>query len=199
MVMAKPLRTIQVTGPWNRLHRAEADLLAGLLTAAERGALNRRLGLPPERTPVWVPSSSGAEGSRCAGPHGPGALYLGNDLATCIREVAHHHARHCAASVGTPPGTRAVLRHLVFQVDAELADAAADRGGGLHQPDDYGPSWAYGRRVHAAKLAGIQYRSVRNRGGRCLAIFRRQAVSFLRVEFGAVVLEWDGVASHRVA
>lgn len=197
--MEKPLRTLRMTGSWNRLHRAEADVLAGLLTAAEREAVNRRLGLPSARTPEWIPPSSGAEGGRFAAPHGPGALYLGSDLTTCIREVAYHHARHCAASVGTPPGTRAVLRHLVFQVKAILADAAADRSGDLHRPGDYGPSWAYGLRVHAANLAGVHYRSVRNRGGRCLALFKGQAVTFLRAELGAVVLEWDGLASHRIA
>lgn len=197
--MGKPLRILRVTGPWDRLHRAEADLLASLLTAAEREALDRRLGRPPARTPAWVPPSSGARGGRFAAPHGPGALYLGNDLATCIQEVIHHHSRHCAASVGTPPGTRAVLRHLLFQVDADLADASRDRGGGLHEPDAYGPSWAYGRTVLEADGAGIHYRSVRKRGGRCLALFKPQAFTFLRVEFGAVVLEWDGRASHRIA
>ena len=195
----RALRLIRVTEPWHRLQRAETDLLAGLLTLAERQAVNRRLGLPKAPAPAWVPLSTGSQGSRFAGPNGPGALFLGNDLDTCVQEVAHHHARHCAASVGTPPGARAVLRHLLFQVDADLADATGDRTGGLHHREEYGPSWSYGARVRAAGLAGIHYRSVRKRGGRCLAIFQNKAVAFLQVAFGAVLLDWDGAASHRIA
>jgi hypothetical protein len=199
MVREKPLPAIQVLGPWDRLHRAESDVLAGLLTAAERDAVNRRLGLASVLSPAWVPPSSGPEGGRFVGPRGPGALYLGNNLETCIQEIAYHHAGHCKASTGTPPGTRAVLRHLVFQVDADFADATADRNGGLHKAGDYGPSWAFGRRVLTAELAGVHYRSVRSKGGHCLAVLKNQAITFLRVEFGAVVLEWDGFASHRIA
>ena len=195
----RALAKLRVTGPWTRLHRAEADLLAALLTGAEREALNRRLGLPPAPAPVWVPASSGPAGGRFAAPQGPGALYLGDDLATCVAEVAHHHALQCAASLGTPPGARAVLRHVVFQVDAELADASGERRGGLHHPTDYAPSWAFGERARAAGRAGVHYRSVRRTGGRCLAVFDNRAATFLRVEFGAVVLEWDGGGSHRIA
>ena len=196
---APTLRTVQVDAPWERLHRAEADILAGLLAPAERQAVHRRLGLPPPPGPAWVPASAGAAGSRFAAPLGPGALYLASNLATCIQEVAHHHARQCAASLGTPPGTRAVLRHLVFQMAGTLADASRDRTGGLHHPSEYGPSWAFGSRARAAGLAGVQYRSVRSKDGRCLAVFENRALAFLRVDFGAVVLAWDGVTSHRIA
>ena len=198
--MSSALRTLGVIGPWERLHRAESNTLASLLTASEREAVHRRLGLPASPAqPAWVPASAGERGGRFAEPHGPGALYLGNDLATCMQEVAHHHALNCAASVGTPPGARAVFQHLRFQVSATLADAAALRGGGLHDPSNYAPSWSFGRLARAAGLAGVHYRSVRRRGGRCLALFENRAARFLRVEFGAVVLEWDGRGSRRVA
>lgn len=193
------LRVLQVAGPWARLHRAESDILAGLLSAAERAAVNRRLGLPAGTAPPWVPADAGDAGGRFAEPHGPGALYLGRDLATCLAEVTHHHTLRCLASVGTPPGARAVFRHLVFQVDGAMADAAAERRAGLHDPAGYGPSWGYGRLVRTAGLDGVHYRSVRLRGGRCLAVFHDDAARFSHVAFGAVVLEWDGAASGRIA
>lgn len=172
-----------------------------LLTAAEREAVQRRLGLPIHTAdrPAWVPPAAGDEGGRFLAPHGPGALYLGESLATCIEEVAYHHGRHCAASLGTPSGTRAVFRHLVFRVAGRFADASRDRRLGLHLPADYAPSWAYGSRIRGLGLAGVHYRSVRRRGGRCLAVFDGRWVALLRAEMGAVVLEWDGTASHRIA
>ncbi|WP_005033292.1 RES family NAD+ phosphorylase [Holophaga foetida] len=192
------LRTLTVMGPWVRLHRAESDVLAALLSAEERDAVNRRLGRPTSKVPAWLPPSMGDQGGRFAEPHGPGALYLGNTLETCVAEVIHHHGLHCMASVGTPPGTRAVLRHLLFQVAGDFADASLDRRGGLHNPEDYAASWGFGRKVRQAGLPGVHYRSVRKRGGRCLAVFNGQVARFLRHELGAVILEWDGMRSRRI-
>jgi hypothetical protein len=194
-----PLRVIRILGPWSRLHRAESDILASLLSADERAAVNRRLGLPAPGTRAWVPIDAGDTGGRFAEPHGPGALYLGRDLATCLAELAHHHALRCAASIGTPPGARAVFRHLLFQVSGPMADAAAERRAGLHDPSGYGPSWGYARLARTAGLDGVHYRSVRKRGGRCLAVFHNRAARFSHVEYGAVVLEWDGTVARRIA
>lgn len=194
------IQALRVHGQWKRLHRAESKVLAGLLTVAELDAVNRRLGVPARSASrAWVPGQAGEIGGRFAEPHGHGALYLGNDFATCLKEAAHHHAVNCAASVGTPAGTQAVFRHLIFQVSGTFADASLVRGGGLHDPVDYAPSWSYGRRARAAGLEGVHFRSVRRRGGRCLAVFTNRAARFLRVEDGAVVLEWDGTTSRRIA
>ena len=194
------IQSLRVHGEWERLHRAESKVLTGLLTAAELDVVNRRLGVPVRSaSPVWVPDKAGEIGGRFAEPHGPGALYLGNDLATCLKEVAHHHAVNCAASVGTPAGTQAIFRHLIFQVSGTFADASVVRGGGLHDPLDYSSSWSYGRRARAAGLEGVHFRSVRRRGGRCLAVFENRTTRFLRFEYGAVVLEWDGTTSQRIA
>ena len=197
--MAPTLPSLAVMGPWSRLHRAESEILAALLTGAEREAVNRRLGRLIGQAPSWVPTTAPEGGGRFTEPLGPGALYLGNTLETCVAELAYHHGLLCAASVGTPPGTRAVFRHLVFQVAGDFADASLDRKHGLHNPSDYSASWAFGRRARATGFPGIHYRSVRKRGGRCLGVFEQTAVRFLRFELGAVILEWDGQASRRMA
>ena len=196
------LRTVLIEGAWERLHRAESNVLANLLSASEQDAVNRRLGIPLG-APTWIPVSAGEFGGRFAEPHGPGALYLGNDISTCVKEIEHHHSLACAASTGTPPGTRAVFRHLVFRVSgtasvAVIVSTLAERGG-LHDPSNYAPSWSYGRQVRASSLPGVYYRSVRQRGGRCLALLANNAVRFLHVVFGAVVLQWDGAVSRRIA
>ncbi|HLO65634.1 MAG TPA: RES family NAD+ phosphorylase [Holophaga sp.] len=195
----KPLPGLQVTGPWTRLHRSEASPLAAFLTEAEREAVARRTAGARGPAPLWVPPTSGAWGGRFTPPQGPGSLYLASDLATCLDEVAHHHARACQASLGTPPGARATFRPLRFEVEGRFADASADRRKRLHAPEDYGPSWAYGLRARADGWDGVHYRSVRHRGGWCLAVYREQAVHFLEGTWGAVILEWDGVRSVRIA
>lgn len=192
------IATIQTTDDtWHRLHRADSGVLAALLLSpAEAGAVARRLGSIVSKPP-WVPPTAGP-GGRFAEPHGPGVLYLGLDLDTCLAEILYHHARICAASVGTPPGTQGVFRHLVFAVSGTFADVTKGHVP-LHDPVSYTASWAYSRCIRAACLDGVHYRSVRKRGGRCLGVFVSPAATFSRVEFGAVVLEWDGSASRRIA
>ena len=92
-----------------------------------------------------------------------------------------------------------MFRHLVFRVAGRFADASRDRRLGLHLPADYAPSWDYGRRVRELGLAGVHYRSVRRRGGRCLAVYDGRRVALLKAEMGAVILEWNGTASIRIA
>ena len=53
--------------------------------------------------------------------------------------------------------------------------------------------------ARAASLDGVHHRSERRRGGRCLAVFQAGAAAFSHMEFGAVVLEWDGTVSRRIA
>lgn len=190
---------LRVSGSWSRLHRAESEALAALLSAEEREAVRRRLGLAPggEPGPAWIPPTAGPQGARFSPPQGPGALYLADDLATCVAEVAHHHARLCRASLGTPPGTRAVFRHLRFQVAGAFADATGDPA--LRDPGDYGPSWAFGARARSGGLDGVHYGSARREDARCLAVFQARAVRYRRTEAGAVLLEWDGTTSRRIA
>jgi RES domain-containing protein len=189
------LATLRVSGTWSRLHRAESEVLAALLDAEERAAVARRLGYRSD--PAWIPPTTGPQGARFSPPLGPGALYLADGLDTCVAEVAHHHARMCAASRGTPPGTRALFRHLRFGVSGLFADATPDPA--LRDPGDYGPSWAFGARARQEGLDGVHYPSARREEARCLAVFRAGSARLRRTEAGAILLEWDGARSRRIA
>jgi hypothetical protein len=119
---------------------------------------------------------------------------LGDALRTCTAEVAHHHGQLCLESTGTPVGTRATFRHLVFQVDGTLAEVRATAKAALEAADD-APSWAVGGDARAAGMDGVRYPSVRLARGRCLAVFEDRALRFDHVEVGLIVLEWDGARS----
>ncbi len=199
---ARPLQVIQLDGVWHRLHRADSSALTALLGAEEMAAVRRRLQrqfpMASGDQMAWIPLSSGPTGGRFAVPNSLGALYLGDELPTCAAEVEFHHARICRES-GAPAGARATFRHLVFQIEGRFADASAERIKGLHSPTDYAPSWVYGLNARLAALDGVHYRSVRRKGGSCAAAFQESALHFIRVEFGAVLLEWDGEQSRRIA
>jgi RES domain-containing protein len=192
------IHAIPISGAWSRLHNANASVLDALLTAGEADAVARRLGLAGPKAPIWIPGTAGPHGGRFAPPDGHGALYLGNDLSTCLAEVIHHHDLFCSSTPGTARGMHSSFRHLVFQVKGTMADASR-HGTALRHPTDYAPSWDFGRRVRAARLDGVRYPSVRMAGGACLAVFQNHAVRFDRVDLGAVILEWDGAKSVRIA
>jgi hypothetical protein len=191
------LHSLRVSGFWARLHNANSSVLDSLLTGAEVAAIARRLGRPIPVTPDWVPADSGEAGGRFAQPRHAGALYLGNDLETCVAEIIHHHSILCADSDTTPVGMHSTYRHLVFRIAGTMAEATR-HGRLLLNPSDYAASWNFGRRVRKAQLDGVNYLSVRAPGGTCLAIFENRAVQFHHVEFGAVLLEWDGSRSRRI-
>ena len=194
--MTARLAAIQIATHWHRLRRAEASNLAAFLSPPEATAVARRLGSIIATHP-WIPPNAGP-GGRFAEPHGSGVLCLVHDLDTCVADIIHHHTRIWAASIGTPPGARGTFRHLIFTVNGTFVDITKGHTP-LYDSVSHAASWAYARNVRAACLDGVHYRSIRRRGGRCLGVFTNPAATFSRVEFGAVVLEWDGSASRRIA
>ena len=198
----KQIHPCKVNGPWERLHRGESGVLAALLNASEaeavRGRLGQRFSAAPA-FPIWMPRTSGPEGARFGPPNTAGVLFLGDGIETCLAEVTHHFGRLCSASQGTPPGTRGIFRRVRFAVTGDFADTTSKAPARVHSKTDYSASWGFARQVRAANLAGVRFLSARRRGGVCLAVFDHVMVEFKRVEFGAVVLEWDGARVQRIA
>lgn len=193
---------VKLEGPWERLHRGESGVLAALLNSSEAEAVRQRLAQrfsTASALPAWMPGTSGPEGARFAPPNTAGVLFLGDGIETCLAEVAYHFGRLCAASLGTPPGTRGTFRRLRFVVNGTFADTTGKAPAGVHSRVDYSASWGFARQARVANLAGVHYRSARRRGGVCLAVFDHRTVEFKNVEFGAVVMEWDGSAVQRIA
>ena len=120
-----------------------------------------------------------------------GVFYAARDRATAVAETRHHHGRFLAA-------TRQAALHLPMRlysvvIDARLHDLRPDGAvdPGVHDPDSYGLSQALGAGLQRAGSAGVVYRSVRQRRGYCVGLFKpRSASACLHAAY--LLYAWDG-------
>ena len=119
-----------------------------------------------------------------------GAWYASRTLETALTESIYHRSREIAETGGYE--TRMQLRVYLADFSARFHDVRAMRGGSaFHDPDDYDASQRLGRSLLEAGSNGIVYRSVRHRGGECLACFRPRLVKNVRVS-GHYEYRWEG-------
>ncbi len=120
-----------------------------------------------------------AAGGRFNGPD-RGAWYAGLDLDTAHAEVVYHRTKELA-EVGVFE-TRVQSRLYLADFDATFhnlrPDTPANRP--YHDPDSYVASQAIAKELMEAGSNGVLYRSVRKRGGKCVACFRPQLVANVR-------------------
>jgi hypothetical protein len=107
-----------------------------------------------------------------------GAWYAAFALATVHAEVMHHRTNELA-EVGVFE-TRVVMRQYLADFDAAFHDVRGRGFAALHDPDDYAAPQALARELRAGGSNGIVYRSVRHKGGACLACFRPPLVRNVR-------------------
>ncbi len=109
-----------------------------------------------------------------------GAWYAARALETAHAEVVYHRTKELE-EIG--------VFETFVQVRAYVADFAAEfhdiRGANpefrpLYSPTSYTASQKFGQRLLAAGSNGVVYRSVRHKGGECLACFRPKQVKNVR-------------------
>lgn len=131
-----------------------------------------------------------AEGSRFS-DGGYGVYYAAQALDTAIAEVSHHRAVFLART--REPAIDVDMRVITANLDAPLHDLRelGKAGAALLDPDRYGAPQALGRRLREGGSWGVQFPSVRHRGGLCVGVFRPKALRNARA--GAhLALHWDG-------
>ncbi|MGH7122205.1 MAG: RES family NAD+ phosphorylase, partial [Acetobacteraceae bacterium] len=126
-----------------------------------------------------------------------GAYYAGSDLATAVAETSYHFGGF-AADAGDGPRYED-MRVLVGRIDASLHDLRtldpAERRP-LLDPDDYHASQAFAAELRETGSTGVHYPSVRQPGGRCVAVFRPSAVG-IPVQAKHLQFHWDGTRVRR--
>jgi hypothetical protein len=121
-----------------------------------------------------------------------GAFYGGESLNTAIAETMHHTLQTLRDS-NAPPQT--LPPRLVLHVDvvaSNVVDARSARYPRLYDADSYGESQLFGTLVHQRGDEGIVYRSVRRRGGECVAIYQPTALRGCRDAHELVYRYADG-------
>lgn len=104
-----------------------------------------------------------------------GVYYAARALITSVRETAYHFGRFLHAT-REPAGTTLEMRTLFSEhVDARFADLRLGYPA-EHDPDDYSAAQARGAAIRKTGTLGIVYRSVRDPGGICLAVFKPKAI-----------------------
>ena len=124
-----------------------------------------------------------------------GVYYAARSLETAVRETAFHRARFLAAT--NEPACEIDMRAYVGRPAKPFTDVRGRAYEHLHHPDDYAPSQAFAKTRHERGDWGLVYRSVRHRGGECIAAFKPQAVT-IPVAGAALAYVWDGEGIGKV-
>jgi hypothetical protein len=119
-----------------------------------------------------------------------GAWYAARSIDTALTESIYHRARELAEVGGYE--TRVQMRVYVADFAARFHDIRAVRmTSPLYHPADYGNSQRFAHGLLEAGSNGVVYRSVRHKGGECLACFRPALVKNVRVG-GHYEFRWEG-------
>ncbi len=122
-----------------------------------------------------------------------GVLYLADSMETAIREVSYHQNRYLSGVEGLKYD-RLVFRGLRCAFGSCLSDATGlDEDDPIYAPDDYSHSRALGLSLRKRGGEGLKYRSVRNAGALCWALFTPKGVRRV-VQAAHYEFIWDGEA-----
>jgi hypothetical protein len=99
-----------------------------------------------------------------------GVVYVGDSVDVALAETIHHHERFMAAT-GEPEGWTSQFREIVLDVDGALDSLDPETDAALLAPDTYAAGQAVAARLRREGSDGIHYPSVRQLGGRCVALF----------------------------
>jgi hypothetical protein len=174
------------------------DVLEGLTSNLRRYEAGELLVVPPGEesegagascvmAPFVDPSPGGGRFTR----EGEGAYYTSLRLGTSVAETSYHRAGFMAATSQPPMGLE--MQVLEAELEAYLMDVrdAGDTHPELYDSDDYSAAQSLGSRARAAGSDGIAYRSVREPGGECAALFRPRRIRECRPTKWLVYV-WDG-------
>jgi hypothetical protein len=127
-----------------------------------------------------------------------GVYYAANSVETAIRETIFHRERFYQASNEAPCSIS--MREYITQVIQPLVELNP-----LHHPECFNPepdcyevSQEIAFDLKTKKEWGIYYPSVRDKGGKCVAIFRPKALKYPVLQGAHYKYLWDGSSIYDV-
>ncbi len=126
-----------------------------------------------------------------------GIYYAACELETAIHETVFHRERFLGATQQAPCEVEMrVHKGTVLKPMIDVCSAGYTQ---LLNPDpnQYTASQQFGKTIRATGAWGILYPSVRNHGGKCIAVFRPPAVS-MPVQSKLLAYHWNGKRISKV-
>lgn len=126
-----------------------------------------------------------------------GAFYCARSIDTAIAETRYHREQFLTAT--SEPAQTVDMRVYAVELDASLHDIRDRQQDlpGAYDPDSYGASQDFARKLRAEGADGIAYSSVRYDGGECAAVFRPRLLRNCRQERHLAYV-WDGEAISEI-
>jgi hypothetical protein len=122
-----------------------------------------------------------------------GVYYAGRSEETAIRETVHQ--RELIARDAHLDAGQFEMRVWLGQIQRPLHDITGPEYDELHddapRPEDHPKAQAFAKQLRADAAWGLYYRSVRHKGGECIAAFRPPTVS-LPTQGALLVYVWNG-------
>lgn len=117
-----------------------------------------------------------------------GVYYGANGLKTAFAETIYHREKFLSAT--KEPDTDITLRDYINKIVVDLHDITDSSFDVLHT-EDYTVSQAFAKKMRAKNSNGLLYNSVRNTGGKCIAIFKPKALT-IPIQGGHYTYKWCG-------
>lgn len=117
-----------------------------------------------------------------------GVYYAALDLDTAIAESTYSRARFMTATNEKPQIL--TMRCYRCLVNASLVDVRADND--AHDPNNFRYAQALGAECKKNNEMGVLYRSVRYKGGECIAALRPKAMTPPAIQMAHYQFNWDG-------
>lgn len=117
-----------------------------------------------------------------------GVYYGARDLNTAFAETIYHREKFLAAT--NEPDTELTMRCYINKVALALHDVRGAEFEYLYA-DDYTASQKFAKTVRANGSNGLLYKSVRDKGGECVAAFKPKAVT-IPIRGGHYKYIWSG-------
>lgn len=134
---------------------------------------------------------SSLRNNRFNGVGDPGVYYAGTTLPAAIEEIRYHLEN----DPGIPFDATRVYRVVTARVDGRFIDLRGTDAKALNPDPSIGYPAGHRLAMQARKVAdGVIYPSARHEDGTCLAVFRPEAVSDIRLDR---LISFEPVAEHR--
>lgn len=142
----------------------------------------------PGTSPVMAAFTHIAVATRFSDGVGYGVYYGAKDLNTAFAETIYHREKFLSAT--NEPDTELTMRCYINKIALPLHDIRGDEFESMYS-EDYSAAQQFAKEMRANGSNGLLYKSVRDKGGECVAAFKPKTVT-IPVQSAHYKYVWSG-------